>query len=820
MSWRRSPVLLLASLSVLAWSALVSAGQALNDEILGGLRFRSIGPTRQGGRFVDFAAPLQKPHTFYAATASGGLWKTENRGQSFQPAFDNQPVFSIGDIAVDPSNPEVVWVGTGEANNSRSSYWGNGVYKTEDGGKTWAHLGLEESHHIGRLVVHPTDPGTVYVAALGHLYSENEERGLYKTEDGGRTWKEVLNFRVRGARMGCVDVVLDPRNPDVVYAATYDRLRRPWTYHIGGPGSRIHKSNDGGRTWAVLQEGLPGGHLGRIGLAVYLRNPDILYACVENVNKPGMSDEERWKEILEGRSSAGMIDGQVFRSEDGGRSWNAASPPNRSIGGAPGYYYGQIVIDPNDDRHVYVLSVGVHETTDAGKTWNSRAFAFGGDNHALWIDPADSNHMLLGYDHGLGITYDRGRTWRHPDNMPLAQFYAVGFDMSVPYRVAGGLQDNGSVLGPSTKKGSPGRQEAAAGGAGLSPALRPGPSILLEDWFSVGGGDGMFNVFDTRTNRYLYNESQFGVIQRLDLLTGETKSILYRGRDLRFNWCAPIHVSAHDSRTIYHCGNVVLRSPNRGESWEEVSPDLSTNDPAKLASGKGGDGNIQYCTITAFDESPLVSSVLWAGTDDGRVWLTRNGGKDWSELSAGIPGHPGFWVSRLTASGHDPGTAYLSFTGYRHDDFRPFLYRTSDYGRTWTSIAANLPREPVNVVREHPRNPGLLFVGTEMGVYVSIDGGRSWSQMKANLPTQPVHDLKVHPRDDELIAATHGRGLFIADISPLAELSPQVLASRLHVFTPKTKIRWLPGLTRHSSSSNYPGESEPRGLVLYFTLKD
>lgn len=815
---RRASFSTIAALVMLTLSALSAAGQALGEDILKAVRFRSIGPTRQSGRFVDFAVPLQKPGTFYAAAASGGLWKTENNGQSFVPVFDNQPVFSIGDIAVDPSNPDVVWVGTGEANNSRSTYWGNGVYRSDDGGKTWVHLGLEESHHIGRVVVHPRNPSVVYVAVLGHLYSENAERGLYKTEDGGRTWRKMLDHEAGGRKIGCVDVVLDPRDPDVLYAATYDRLRRPWTYHIGGPGSRIHKSRDGGRTWTVLGGGLPDGLLGRIGLAVYAKNPDVLYACVENVNKPGMSEEERWREILEGKSSAGMIDGQVFRSDDGGVTWRQVSPPNRSIGGAPGYYYGQVIIDPNDDRHVYALSVGVHETTDGGKTWNSRAFSFGGDNHALWINPADSNHMLLGYDHGMGVTTDRGRTWHHPDNLPLAQLYAVDYDMSRPYRVAGGLQDNGSVLGPSTKKGVPGR-EAAAGGSALSPALRPGPPILLEDWFSVGGGDGMYNVFDRRTNSTLYNEYQFGAIQRLDLLTGEARDIRYRGRDLRFNWCAPILVSPHDSRTLYHCGNVVLRSRNMGESWEEVSPDLSANDPAKLAAGKGGDGNIQYCTVTAFDESPLAPGLLWAGTDDGRVWLTRNGGKDWTGLNDKIPGHPGYWVSRVAASSFDPGTAYLAFTGYRHDDFRPFVYKTTDYGQTWTSIAGNLPPAPVNVVREHPSQASLLFAGTETGVHVSIDGGAVWNRMDGNIPTQPVHDLQVHSRDDDLIVATHGRGVFIADISPLTELNPRLLASDLHVFTPKPKVRWLPGLSRHSGSSNYNGESEPRGLVVYYLLK-
>jgi photosystem II stability/assembly factor-like uncharacterized protein len=815
---RRSFTVLFAVL-VFGSTVFSAAGQALNENILKPIAFRSIGPTQQGGRFVDIAVALPQTGTFYMATASGGLWKTVNNGQTFTPIFDNQAVFSIGDIALAPSQPDVVWVGTGEANNSRSSYWGDGVYKSTDGGKTWTHMGLRESHHIGRIVVHAQNPDIVYVAVLGHLYSSNPERGLYKTTDGGKHWQEVLKVNLEGRQIGCVDIVLDPRNQDVIYAATYDRLRRPWTYDIGGPGSRIWKSIDGGLTWTQLANGLPQGLLGRIGLAIYTKNPDILYAAIENVNKPGMSEAERWQEIQAGKSSGGMIDGEVYRSEDAGATWRKVSPEKRSVGGTPGYYYGQIIIDPNDDKHVYVLSVSVFETIDAGQHWNPRAFSFGGDNHALWIDPADSDHMILGYDHGMGTTYDRGKAWDRPDNLPLAQFYAVDFDMSVPYKVAGGLQDNGSVMGPSTKKARLISRFGMMAGGTAQAGLRSGPPILFEDWFQVGGGDGMYNIFDRKTNRILYNEYQFGMLQRIDLATGQMKSITYKGKDLRFNWCSPLLVSAHDSDTVYHCGNVVLKSTNRGETWAVASPDLTTNDPARLPTGKGGDGNIQYCTITAFDESPLVAGLLWAGTDDGNVWLTRNDGKDWVKLNDKIPGHPGYWVSRVAASSFDPGVAYVTFSGYRRDDFRPFIFKTADYGQTWTSIAGNLPSAPINVVGEHSRNPNLLFVGTELGVFFSIDGGRDWNALNNGIPTQPVHDLKIHPRDNDLIAATHGRGLFIADISPLEELTARVLAEDVHLFSVEPKIRWLPGLTRHSSSSNYQGQSEPVGAVFYYTLK-
>ncbi len=760
------------------------------------ITYRDIGPTAQGGRFVDFAVPLQQPYTFYAATGSGGLWKTVNNGESFEPIFDFQKSISIGDVAVAPSHPDVLYVGTGEANSSRSTYWGDGVYRSSDAGKTWTNVGLPESHHVPRMLVHPSNPDIVYVAALGHLYSENPDRGLYKTTDGGRSWAKILYI---DARTGCVDVVMDPRNPDVLYAAMYDKLRKPWTYQIGGPGSSIHKTTDGGKTWTKLAGGLPTGMLGRIGLTIYPKNPDILYAVIENANKPGMTPEQRWQEILDGKSSSGMIDGEVYRTDDAGATWRKVSPEKRIIGSGPGYYYCDIIVDPNDDQHVYALSVGVQESKDGGKTWGS-AFRFGGDNHALWIDPADSKHMLLGYDHGMGVTFDAGKSWHHPDNLSVAQFYAVDFDMSVPYRVAGGLQDNGSHLGPSTKKG--------------------GAPVRLEDWRTIGGGDGMYNVFDRKTNRYIYNESQFGPLARLDLLTGESKPIAYRGGAMkRFNWCAPVVVSAFDPSVIYHAGNIVVKSVNRGETWIEVSPDLSTNDKAKLPNGTGGDGNIQYCTIVALAESPLVPGLLWAGTDDGNVWVTRDDGKNWTQLNDKIAGNPGYWVSRVEASSADPGTAYVAYTGLRQDDFRPFLYKTTDYGATWTAIAGNLPDESINVIREDPRNPNLLFVGTDFGVHGSFDGGKSWLRMKANMPTQPVHDLKIHPREHDLIVATHGRGLYIADISALEEITAETLSKEAALFSVEPKIRGRETERKASSYANYNGKSEPAGLTVNYFLK-
>jgi photosystem II stability/assembly factor-like uncharacterized protein len=772
--------------------------QGLPPDVSKAFKFRAIGPTRQSGRFVDFAVPALEPTTIYAATGSGGLWKSVNNGITWESTFDTQPVVSIGDIAVAATDPTIVWVGTGEHTASRSTYWGDGVYKSTDAGKTWTNMGLRDSHHIGRIVIDSKDPNVVYVAALGHLYSPNDERGVYKTTDGGQTWKKSLEVKADGRMVGAADLVMDPRNPKILYAAAYDKERLPWTFNPGGPGSGIYKTIDAGRSWTKLAGGLPTGMLGRIGLDVYAKNPLILYANIENTNKPGMSDADRLAELRAGKSSDGMIGEEVYRSDDGGKTWKKVSPDKQKIGGNPGYYYMQIRIDPNDANHVYVLTVGMTHSTDGGKTW-SAPFRFGGDNHAMWIDSSNSKHMLLGYDHGMGITYDGGKNWYHPDELPLAQFYAVGYDMMQPYNVAGGTQDNGSLRGPSTKRG--------------------GGRIVFEDWQAVSSGDGFYNVFDTVTNRYLYNDSQFGEIQRVDLYTGEGTSIKSRDESLRFNWNAPILVSPHDSNVVYHGANKLLKSAYRGEGWTEAGPDLTTNDKSKLTTGKGGDGNVTYCTITTIDESPLARDLLWAGTDDGNVQVSKDGGKNWAKLNDRIPGNPGYWVSRVVASSHAPGTAYVTFTGLRNDDFRAFAYKTTDYGQTWTSIAGNLPAKSINVIREDPYNPNLLFVGVDFGVYFTIDGGKIWQEMKNGLPTQPVHDLKIHPREHDLIVATHGRGIFITDISALEEMSERTLAEDFHLFDVESKVKWTTRRANASASTNFDGESEPNGILVSYLQK-
>lgn len=799
---RATVVILLAALAVAA-GLQAQSGSSAAPSPFAGISYRGIGPTAQGGRFVDYAVVEATPQVFYAATASGGLWKTENHGLTWTPVFDNQPAVSIGAVALFQPNPSIVWVGTGEGNNSRSSYWGDGVYKSTNAGKTWTNVGLEDSHHIGRIVTHPTDPNVVYVAALGHLYSQNDERGLYKTADGGKTWTRALDIKSEGKQMGVVDVAMDPKNPNILFAATYDKVREPWTFVEGGPGSALYRSADAGRTWAKVGGGLPGGMLGRIGVAISRQDPMTVYATIENVNAKGVSDAERRKQLLVGKETpnAPSIGNEIYRSDDGGKTWaNVTGPAGGQVGEGPPYYYGQVRVDPSDKKHVYVLGVGVHHSTEGGGTW-SRAFAFGGDNHALWVNPRDSKHLILGHDHSMGVSFDAGRNWYRPDNLPLAQFYTISADMAQPYNVYGGLQDNGSWRGPSTTKN--------------------GQPIRFEEWIRTGGGDGMYNVVDWKENRWLYNTSQFaGGFQRLDLRTGERRTLGYRGADadtIRYNWNPPLLISPHDPDVLYVGASKVLRSAFRGENLVAISPDLSVNEESK----RDGRGNIQFGTITTLSESPIVPGVIWAGTDDGNVQVTKNGGQTWTNVRGRIPGHSGYWVSRVEASSHDAGTAFVSVTGYRNDDFKPFLWKTTNYGDTWTSIAGNLPSEPIHVVRQDRLNPNLIVVGTEGGsVYASIDGGRSYTDIRGNMPRQFVYDLLIHPRDGELVVATHGRGVFIADISHLQQMTPAVIHAEAALFDVKPVVQWTNvGLPRASSSNNFNGPSRPTGAVISYWLR-
>ncbi len=745
----------------------------LDESIFKAFEFRSLGPYRCGSWVTDFAVP-EKPakehlYTFYVGTRNGGVWKTTNNGTTFFPVFDDQEYLSIGAIALAPSAPEIVYVGTGEAHCTRSTYRGNGVYKSLDGGQTWKHLGLEETHHIARIVIHPENPEIVYVAAMGHLFGPNPERGVFKTTDGGQTWSKVLYIN---DKVGVIDLVMNRQHPNILYAATYEKYRFPWTFEEGGPDSGIYKTTDAGQTWKRLTTGLPSGKIGRIGLDIYRRNPAVLYAVVENANlRPPTAEEEAQDKRRGVQPQPRPIGGEVYRSDDGGETWRKMNSPKDNIGGKAPYSFNQLRIDPNDDQKIYVTSVSVAHSFDGGRTWRDldwpptlfpRMF---GDVRTIWIDPENSDRIFLGSDGGVHISYDGGKTCDHFHNLPLGEFYAIAVDMEEPYNVYGGMQDHDSWKGPSN-----------------------GPSgyVSIEDWVTVGTQDGMYNQVDPNDSRWVYNTFQFGGHSRVDQKLGLMTSIVPRREPgkpaYRWNWTPPLIISPHNSQILYTGAEVLLRSLDRGDHWQEISPDLTRNDPKKTA----GRGSVTYCTITTISESPLKPGLIWVGTDDGKVWVTQNGGVNWTDVSANLikAGAPDErWVSRVLASFHKEGRAYVTKTGLRHEDFRPYVFKTEDYGITWKAITPGLPERSVNVIFEDRKNPNLLFVGTDGGVYVSLDGGANWVRFKSNLPAARVTDLLVHPRENDLVVATYGRGLYIADISPLQELTAEVMGKDVHLFS-------------------------------------
>lgn len=785
----------------------------LTERLLDAFEYRSLGPFRAGGWISDIAVP-ERPgrahlYTIYAAARHGGLWKTTNNGTTWEPLLDGEDVYAIGDIALAPSDPEIVWVGTGDAANARSSYSGDGVYRSKDGGRSWEHMGLEETHHIGRIVTHPDDPEILYVAAMGHLYSRNAERGVYRTMNGGESWEKVL-FIDDG--VGVIDLAMNREDPDVIYAAAYEKTRLPWHFEAGGPGSGIYRTIDGGRSWVRLGGGLPAGRIGRIGLDVYRGDPNVVYAVVENANLRPPTPAEAEQDRATGRDPRQrVIGGEVYRSDDAGRSWRKMNSLEDDVGGKAAYSFNQIRVDPNDDQRILVTSIGIANSDDGGRTWRDiewpptvmfpRMF---GDVRSLWIDPDDSDRIIAGTDGGVHVSYDGGKTSDYYDNLPLGEFYSVEVDMEEPYNIYGGLQDHESWKGPSNSRSG---------------------RVSLEDWVTVGTGDGMDNRVDQTDSRWLYNTSQFGDHHRVDQVLG-TRTLIEPQRPdgeepLRFNWNPPLEISPHDSRTIYAGAQVLLLSPDRGDTWREISPGLTCSDSAKIA----GQGHVTYCTLTTIDESPVRAGVIWTGADDGRVHVTRDAGESWTDVTAALAraGAPdSLWVSRVFASHHRPGTAYVTKTGYRRDDFRPYVFRTADYGATWTRITAGLPEQPVNVVFEDRDNPDLLFVGTDLGVYVSIDGGGRWTRMRSNMPPAPVHDLLVHPRENDLVVGTYGRGVYVTDVTPLKELDQRVLSRRVHLFPIEPKSYRPMGAwgnyalygNRHLETPN-----EPQGLLIDYYLR-
>jgi photosystem II stability/assembly factor-like uncharacterized protein len=761
-------------------------GFVIPEALLDGLKWRSIGPANMGGRIDDFAVVESNPRIIYVATASGGLWKTTNNGVTWEPLFDDQVTSSIGDVTVSPSHPDIVWAGTGEPNNRQSSSWGDGVYKSEDGGRTWKNIGLRETHHIGRIAIHPANPEIVYVAALGRLWGPNKERGLFRTTDGGKTW---VNTKFIDENTGFVDLAIDLENPSTLYAAAYQRRRTAFGFSGGGPGSGLYKTTDGGETWIKLTNGLPEGPTGRIGIDIYRSNPSIVYAVIENKN------------------------GGVFRSEDKGLTWRKMSVTNPRP-----MYYSKIRIDPNNDQRIWVLGASMYFSEDGGKTFNTDLVQeIHGDHHAMWINPADSDHLILGSDGGIHLSYDRGKTWDFVNTVPLGQFYEVGFDMRKPYYVYGGLQDNGSWGGPS--------------------ATWTRIGITNDEWIRIGGGDGFYAQVDPSDHNTIYAESQDGNVFRFDLRSGESKSIRplpdQEGERYRFNWNSPIFISLHNPKKVFYGGNRLFISRDRGDNWEATIDLTAQVDRDKLPiMGAAVDANTLsrhdgvsfYGTITTVSESPLKEGVLYVGTDDGLVQVSRDDGKTWRNVTPQPPALPkNTYVSRVAASHHAPGRAFAAFDGHRSDDFKPYVFMTEDYGATWKSIAGILPAGgTVSVVREHPRNPDLFFVGTERGAYLSCDRGLHWTRIKSNLPLVPVDDIAVHPRENDLIFGTHGRSIWILDdIAPLEQLKPDVLAAAGYLFDPRPAVIFNPYYHKGNLGHKFfVASNPPYGALLSYYLKE
>jgi photosystem II stability/assembly factor-like uncharacterized protein len=749
-----------------------------DSAVLSNLRFRSIGPALMSGRVSDVAVPaVTRPgeragKTFYVAAAGGGVWKTTNAGVTFTPVFDDHRVSSIGAVAVAPTNADIVWVGTGESNNLRSSSWGDGVYKSVDAGATWTKMGLAQSQHVARIVVHPTQQDVVFVAAMGPLWAGGGDRGFYKSTDGGRSWRNTLSA---GPYTGVTEIVLDPRDPDVIYAATYQRDRRAYSFVGGGPESAVWKSTDGGERWTRLTEGLPESDMGRIGISVSASHPNTLYATVDA--EPAV--------------------GGIYRSDDAGSSWRRVN----ELQSIP-WFFGQIRVDPLDPERIYHLGVSLSVSDDGGATFRRIAGNTHADHHAMWIDPADSDHLIIGNDGGLFVSHDRGETWDFGLNLPISTFYAVAVDQRDPYWVYGGLQDNGTFSAPS--------------------ATRTNTGVTNADWVRVGGGDGFYAAIDPVDPTIVFAESQNGALFRFDAATQERKNIrppAEEGIEHRYNWSAPLIISPHDRRTLYFAANYMFRSTDRGDSWERLGPDLTRQLdrdtlPIMGMTAAGGhrrnEGVADFGNIATLDESPLRQGLLYAGTDDGLLQVSRDGGASWARTDR-FPGVPDLtYVSRVVASAHDEATVYVTMEGHRSNDFRPYVLRSTDYGRTFTSISSNLPADAaVYVIREHHRNPDVLVVGTEYGVFMSLNRGRSWSQLQHGIAPSPVHDVVIHPRTNDLVVATHGRGIYILDdVTPLERLAAVAPAGPAQLFdTAPATIQNTHGGPRIPGNRNYTTEN-------------
>ena len=755
------------------------------------LNWRSIGPANMGGRTADVEGVPGDPNTVYAATASGGLWKTTNGGTTWKPIFERHGTLSIGDIALAPGNPDVIWVGTGESNVRNSVSFGDGVYKSTDGGNTWQHLGLKESERISAIVINPQNPDIVYVGALGHAFGPNEERGVFMTTDGGKTWTKTLYV---DNQHGVSDLEIDPSNPNILYAGMWSFERKPWTHRSGSEKGGVFKSVDGGRTWNKLTNGLPK-LIGRIGVRVAPSNPNVVYAIVE------------------------AKDGTLYRSNDRGETFQMVSKNAQIV--SRGFYYTTVRVNPLNENQIYAVASTLFTSVDGGKTFRSITSRSHIDFHALWIDPKNPKRMWHGQDGGIGVSYDGGETWEAVYNMPLGQFYQIHADNRLPfYYVMGGLQDNGSWTGPSR--------------------TREPSGIMNDDWRMVSFGDGFYVINNPDQPEEYLSESQGGNIVLTDFRSREQQLVNPWGRGsgggpaegqkFRFNWNSPIVLSQHEKTTVYFAGNVVFKSPDFGRTWQQISSDLTTNNPEKLKDSGGpvaveNTGAEYHSTIISLGESPVDKSQLWVGTDDGNVQLTKDGGKSWSNLIRNFSGVPANSpVSHIEPSRTGAGVAYVAFDRHMFDDFRPYIFKTTNGGQSWSNISGNLPAKAyVQIIREDPKNTALLYAGTELGLYASYDGGKNWIALNLkNLPNVSVHDIVVHPRENDLILATHGRSIWIFDdATPIQQLKQQIIDSEMHLFPVRPALRFASRFTRYGiGDKQFTGPNPPAGALITYYLKE
>ena len=795
--------------------ALLSA--QISSNLFNELNYRNLGAYRIGAWVSDIAVPEnpdpENKYTWYVAQRAGGVWKTVNNGNTFECVSDELNTSSIGCVEIAPSNSNLIWIGTGEAYSARSSYSGNGIYKSIDGGETWEDMGLKDSHHINRIIIHPTNPDIVYVAAMGHLFSANEERGVFKTTNGGKSWNKVLYIN---DEIGIIDLVINPDNPDILFAASYDMSRSAWHFEAGGKKSRIYQSTDAGENWNIVDGGLPMGDLGRIGIDIHRANPDIMYSVIQNLNPDPdyIPDPNATFDEFTDNSYDALIGGQVYKSTDGGNTWKDISPDHTDVSGKAAYSFNMIYADPLDPNVAYIIGAGMNYTLDGGKTWpkgwreKTKFRSNFGDNRCFWIDPTDSRHIMLGSDGGIYSSWDTGEHMHHYYHIPAGEIYHVEVDDAQPYNIYIGLQDHEAWKGPVNNWNG---------------------SIGLEDWVITGMWDGMYTQVDHEDNRWLYFTTQFGKHHREDQKTGERWQITpvppEGAPPYRFTWTTPIIISPHNSATLYAGAQNLLRSPDRGDTWEAISPDLTNNDPIKIA----GKGHMMHCTITTISESTLKPGVIWVGTDDGHVHLTRNHGADWTERTdelalVGAPQET--WVSRVAASKHLESRSFVTKSGYREDVFKPFVYKTEDYGETWTAIMNGLPDAPVSVIFEDQSNENLLYAGTDLGVFVSFDLGDNWISLQQNMPIVPVRDLLVHSREKDLVIGTYGRGAWVMDVSMLSELSEDLLEKDVHLFDIMDKPQKNYSDRRSWGNQQMMGDNhlrtpnEPNGFEIYYYVKE